>query len=73
MIIQPIQTAPKDGTPILAMVEYDGIVLARTAKWVATKQSKYNPDGGYWTCPNLKGVIGEFTHWIPNIQTGELK
>ena len=62
---QPIETAPRDGTPILAMVVIDGILLARTAVWISTETSKYNPDGGFWTCPNLKAIIGEFTHWMP--------
>ena len=62
---QPIETAPRDGTLILAMAIYNDVVLARTAKWVKTGVSKYNPEGGYWTCPNQKSVIGEFTHWMP--------
>lgn len=62
---QDITHAPKDGTPILAMVVIDGIIMARTAVWISTEISKYNPDGGFWTCPNLKCIIGEFTHWMP--------
>jgi hypothetical protein len=61
-----IETAPKDGTLILGIINLDGIVLARTTKWVKTKPGKYNPEGGYWTCPNTGGVIGPFTHWMKN-------
>jgi hypothetical protein len=61
-----IETAPKDGTLILGIINLDGIVLARTAKWIQSKPSKYNLEGGYWTCPNRGGVIGPFTHWMKN-------
>jgi hypothetical protein len=61
-----IETAPKDGTLILGIINLDGIVLARTTKWVKTKPGKYNPEGGYWTCPNARCVIGPFTHWMKN-------
>ncbi len=61
----PIETAPKDGTCVLACAVIDGIVMARTSRWVTTSIGKYNPMGGYWTCPNMGSVIGEFTHWQP--------
>lgn len=64
--MHPIETAPKDGTLILGLIKLNGIVLARTARWIKTNPGKYNPEGGYWTCPDRKAVIGPFTHWMKN-------
>jgi hypothetical protein len=64
--MKKIETAPRDGTLILGIVEMNSIVLARTARWFETETNKYNPDGGFWMCPNAKTVIGPFTHWMEN-------
>lgn len=66
--MKTIETAPRDGTLILGIVEINGIVLARTARWFKTRTSKYNPDGGFWLCPNTRAIIGPFTHWMENPQ-----
>lgn len=69
--MKKIETAPKDGTIILGIVEINGVVLARTTKWVKEPPSKYNPDGGFWVCPNMRSIIGPFTHWMENPQMTE--
>lgn len=62
-----IEAAPTDGTPIMAMiVDPDtDIMMVRTAVWFKDRVTKYNPEGGFWVCPNLRCVIGPFTHWRP--------
>jgi len=63
---QDIKTAPKDGTLILGGVNENGVTLCRTMHWRTTEVSKYNPEGGYWCCPNHWGAK-VFTHWQKQI------
>lgn len=64
-----IASAPKKkGSMIVGGVTINGITLIRSAKWAEDRVTKYNPDGGFWTCPNMGSVIGPFTHWMPTDQ-----
>ena len=62
---QPIETAPKDGTPILAFCVHLNARLAGedVAEWteiVTTRWIDFN--GGGWT---WNGICGVHTHWMP--------
>jgi hypothetical protein len=62
---RPIESAPKDGTPILAFcvhpnARYAGEDAAEWAEIVVTRWIDFN--GGGWT---WNGICGVHTHWMP--------
>jgi hypothetical protein len=70
---QPIETAPKDFTPVLLVWHWDSGVTGGTsvilARW---KCRKHSHCGVRHDCPNEAGCqmgwdnyAGEFTHWMP--------
>ena len=50
---QPIETAPKDGTPILGNSNYSGVQIAQMS-WT---------DGGWWI--DKLDLLDAPTHWMP--------
>lgn len=63
---QPIETAPRDGTPILLVCKEDGDVI----------EAHYTPDEGGDPCWYLDGMAYPtrlFTHWRPLPKPPEVK
>ena len=74
---QPIETAPKDGTPIWISASYwideNGKFQGScpiTARWTTNEEAGANfwKEGGCWTAPDRSAVIGnafQCTYWMP--------
>lgn len=67
---QPIETAPKDGTPIIGlspMDKFSGGVIG--VQWIPVTYKKYWGGefklGGYWARSCHTQVVETPTHWIP--------
>ncbi len=58
---QPIETAPKDGTPIL--LAWGG--KTRLGKWLDNSKSPIMPWAGWRTPSNETSPRGEPAHWMP--------
>lgn len=65
---QPIETAPKDGTPIiLGYIDRRGSVGARSAFWMGDVYSgRTKKPIGAWVCPIDRVLVDQqATHWMP--------
>jgi len=65
---QPIETAPKDGTPILlGYLDKRGWFAARSALWFLVHPKHKEKDWAYaWVCPSMQTLIdNRATHWMP--------
>src|SRR5205085_5223681 len=68
---QPIETAPKDGTPILVFFKHGGGVMRVT--WDSPHYDEVTPENGIWCVDDnkhgpyaLRGYSeGDDTHWMP--------
>ncbi len=61
---RPIESAPRDGTPLLAWCVHPHARHAEDPKeWAAAVVTQWiNHNGGGWT---WNGMAGSFTHWQP--------
>jgi len=68
MTWQPIETAPKDATEILLLVEKDGMKHPIVAHWAhggGEDQPPFGPAWFRWTGWDFAEVIHKPTHWAP--------
>jgi hypothetical protein len=56
---QPIATAPRDGTPILA-VDANGQIAVVASKWLKNRQHFT-----HWYAPIYDEAVMNPTHWMP--------
>lgn len=57
---QPIETAPKDGTPILVACPYSSGVAVENVRWID------RPRARGWRFHNYGPALGvQPTHWMP--------
>ena len=68
MTWQPIETAPKDATEVLLLVEKDGVKHPLVAHWAyggGEDQPSFGPAWFEWDGYGYRGIHGKPTHWAP--------